>query len=1077
MAPHRDLFLDTREVSSPEIDTDVSRTSSTSTKGSIDVASHLACTADSSDDVGSALACASMALPVDVRASSPGEDGATPPEGALPTPPDALFPGPPEAPLATPLATPPEAPLATPPEARGAASSLGDRATTPEKEQAAPAEGDDATTPRWDDAAAPAWMHPDAVSPRQLTMSPTQAHTCAPALQAASPKLDTAPTFSQEDAAHSAASDASAANDGGTTAEAEAHLDAVSAPYAARAREKSVHSILELLETERNYTDDLDMLVNVFFIQLRVLPYFAEHPHHLDTVVRNGHQLFELHRDLTARLDAAVTAHSLHGAARVDEAVADVADAFVMFAPRFALYRDYCARHREALAIVDALELRQTEWDTFRVRCMEAARKHQWRKRACEPVAPEAPAPTAVQHESMRQRLLFRDFFVKPIQRVCLYPLMLQTLRKHAPAAVHGRMTAAIEQMRQITHDVDEASKQRASALLTEMIASRIDFGGAVTPSFLASLGECRMAGNLDVLYHHPTVAPLTVPLPIKYYGCMLYDDFFLVVKVRKAHSYTCRFWFPLCDAALSSSDSRDAYLPNAFRLTVRGHYFEFIAATAKERGLWLDALNAARARGPRRTWAQHGASLPFPCNLVAAPTHAAPDTAPGTNESRPALPPADAGPEDPLAVLVRSRSGPDAARGRSSQSLQNPGEILLRHKSPPRRAALDRGMVFSDACISARSSFGSERVRPHTSVVPSSLSSTVGAIVNFGRHPGSETLALRLPHADTGEADLGAAYGDERARVARPRPTVDTSFAAYTPHGALEALGPLSPMESLVDTAPSSPQRVRMQPFKFPMEHSSAPAVDTAAHDGPGSRFRRRLRGAYSRRSSMQQELFDASQAHELAAALEALPTASNAPTSPTSSAAPVNEMGQFLRANGSTTALDADDAQRPRSNSVLGNAKTWLRTPSRRSSLSEDVPLDDAAGDRTATLKRSSSLNWSALRARNWSSTSLKSLSFRRSVDLSRRPSPFPSFADPGSPVLGPAHVPTNPVRATIPDWEDDASVRSAAISPSTSAVDSAPTSRPPSPRRRKFAQRFLQRNRLSPMATMPHSQTDMG
>ena len=73
-----------------------------------------------------------------------------------------------------------------------------------------------------------------------------------------------------------------------------------------RSHVKRLHALLELAETESNYVKDLDVLIHVLFKLLPTVPYLAEDPARLRTVIRNGPQLLELHRDLDARLQRIV---------------------------------------------------------------------------------------------------------------------------------------------------------------------------------------------------------------------------------------------------------------------------------------------------------------------------------------------------------------------------------------------------------------------------------------------------------------------------------------------------------------------------------------------------------------------------------------------------------------------------------------------------------------------------------------------------------------------------------------------------------------------------------------------------
>ena len=512
---------------------------------------------------------------------------------------------------------------------------------------------------------------------------------------------------------------------------------------------KRLHSLLEFADTEQNYVSDLDILIRVYFRQLRTVPYFAEMPSRYATVARNAPELLSLHTELSHRLTLVIERYELRGEAgepaeaeveralRLDvpQAVVAMAQAFIDLASHFEVYYEFCAKHKEALALISAAETR-SEWEAFQAAAAGMARRSRQTSEART-----SSVDTSV--TSTRQRLLFRDFFIKPIQRVCLYPILLQNLLKYAPPAGVPVMNEAILCMRRVLVEVDDASAKRASAQLTETIVSRVEPSLDLPSSLLPSLGECKMAGNLDVLYHHVTKAPLTIPLAFKYYGCFLYKDFFIMVKVRKNHMYSPRFWFPLAEVTIARGDDGRVCLPQSFRLSVRGHHFEMVASTEKERVIWLHALDTVMAAGPARTRRLNGMELPFPCNLTA-------DTTPSAAQAK-----EQAERVDPLALYLNalSFSEADAARAGMPTTVGSPTEVLLRHKTPLRRAAKDRGMVFSDACISARSSLDGDWARSHGTVV-GSVTSRVG----LHRLSGSETFSLKLSTGDVTPAETGPA-------------------------------------------------------------------------------------------------------------------------------------------------------------------------------------------------------------------------------------------------------------------------------------------------------------------------------
>ena len=159
-------------------------------------------------------------------------------------------------------------------------------------------------------------------------------------------------------------------------------------------------------------------------------------------------------------------------------------------------------------------------------------------------------------------RLKFLDYLIKPIQRICKYPMLLDQL-KPKPVAFHtSRTTELVEQanvaMRTVVTRVDRASEKQAHRLRSILIASRlvascptspISLDGSaerpsqLSPEFLQSLGACLVAGALDVVYHSSNGGVRT-----KYLAAFLYVGGYLVLaKVPKGGKvYEAKHWFPL---------------------------------------------------------------------------------------------------------------------------------------------------------------------------------------------------------------------------------------------------------------------------------------------------------------------------------------------------------------------------------------------------------------------------------------------------------------------------------------------------------------------------------------------------
>lgn len=783
-------------------------------------------------------------------------------------------------------------------------------------------------------------------------------------------------------------------------------------------RIRRMHSMLELADTERSYVGDLEMLVHVFFAQLPTVPFFAEDPRRMDTVVRNSAAILPVHKQFSQRLDAMVAAA---GIARTDvpelqraespgasNAVAELAWILSEFAPQLEVYSDFCSRHKEALELIGAVEQRGTEWEAYQQRCGDLA------------------STNASTDRTKAKRLLFRDFLIKPVQRLCLYPVVLDMLLRNAVDVEGTQLPESIDKMRHAVEIVDDASRKRHVVLHTEAIASRIELPPTFAPDFLASLGNCIMAGNLDVIYHHATQAPLAMPLPIKYYGCFLYEGFVLIVKVRKPHTYVCRHWLPLAESTISRTDAHEQWIQNGFRLSVRGHHFELIASNPKEFRLWYSAICAAHAR------AKATGSRVYPCSVV--------QLTDDSNETH-------GGAQDPLNVFMSSQLS-DATRGRAS--LSAPAEILLRHKSPPRRAAMDRGMLFSDACMSARALPTNEGVWPKSAVVAQSPG---GAMKHIRRLSGTETLSLRVPRSmsftSLNDLDLVSPGQDT--------PVPDSPQTLSSPY-----LGPTQP-PPLPPSLPSSLPNSRPTTPPGSVARNSSDERARKEPTGAGARLRRKVRDAYLR---SRVPSLDAS---DLEGAIEGLRIKRNSRTSFDSTEAEQLCAAELHRRK-SAESLDSIDqtlARKllPRSISTLGSSRNLMQmsaTDSESDGLStsppsvKDVPFSSSPPSRgqlqsptqlAERIKRSDSLNWIG-RSRD----SIRKL-YGRSDDTAATGEASTTANENGVAIPGgntsAVNVSARNSTASLPDTDESSNAVRRSLSP-----------------QRRLARRFFQQNRMSPM-----------
>ena len=184
--------------------------------------------------------------------------------------------------------------------------------------------------------------------------------------------------------------------------------------------------------------------------------------------------------------------------------------------------------------------------------------------------------PSEPRRDKSVRRIAFADYLIKPIQRICKYPLLLDQLLPskalRLPTSPEGRsdvhvvVESAAQAMRHVATLVDEARHRQDIATRSSRIFSRISLGLAstsalpsplvqiITQDFLSSLGTCVFSGSLDVMHYHPT-RPLdqTSNIKAKYLGAFLYSGGYLIlVKACKGKKYVPRHWFSLIEFEVS---------------------------------------------------------------------------------------------------------------------------------------------------------------------------------------------------------------------------------------------------------------------------------------------------------------------------------------------------------------------------------------------------------------------------------------------------------------------------------------------------------------------------------------------
>ncbi|KAG6831396.1 hypothetical protein H0H92_010998 [Tricholoma furcatifolium] len=322
-------------------------------------------------------------------------------------------------------------------------------------------------------------------------------------------------------------------------------------------------------------------------------------------------------------------------------------------APRFASYQSFCTGHTEAVDLVRRIVAqRPAEWDAFEQRCStlveelelrtaEESAHHVFEEQKSRPVKDRSRAASmsslegavrtlrsitppaegsSPRKEKSTPRLTFIDYMIKPVQRICKYPLILDQLRSgksiRARQTSEGEVDAVVERakeaMKHVAGAVDEARRRQDVAMQSALIASRISLPNPATMSsldpmfmalsqpFISSLGTCLLAGSLDVVDHSAKRAGTS--LSVKYLGAFLYlGGYLILVKVTKGKVYEPKHWLSLVEFDIDDVDDADAMLPYTICISYKDHRFDLAAACQREKDAWLQAIHESRNHTP--TW------------------------------------------------------------------------------------------------------------------------------------------------------------------------------------------------------------------------------------------------------------------------------------------------------------------------------------------------------------------------------------------------------------------------------------------------------------------------------------------
>ena len=159
--------------------------------------------------------------------------------------------------------------------------------------------------------------------------------------------------------------------------------------------------INEFLDTEKAYIEDLGVLTNVFLFPIRATSLLPAED--ISTIFSNVEDLEPIHKEFLQKLQDQFDTRKTDGTRAEDVSIGDILQRFFHY---FKLYSVYAANQDASLACFNECKLKKKEFSKFIDVAQESAK--------CN-------------------GLFLNSFLIKPIQRLCKYPLLLRELLKYTP--------------------------------------------------------------------------------------------------------------------------------------------------------------------------------------------------------------------------------------------------------------------------------------------------------------------------------------------------------------------------------------------------------------------------------------------------------------------------------------------------------------------------------------------------------------------------------------------------------------------------------------------------------------------
>lgn len=339
----------------------------------------------------------------------------------------------------------------------------------------------------------------------------------------------------------------------------------------------------ELISTEEGYIGDVRFLMNVYVTILVSLPTLPSGLR--SSINRNLADIVELHEELLGELHRAVpdaeytqldlpprSKHHLNNHRRIrsldavpedNESIkwldtvpgmvaepniaADVAKVFTKKMNRFFVYEEYGAKYEMMMKDIASAHRTMPQWELY--------------QRGLEILA-SSLGPSNKHEVKSKKSLTIGDLLVKPIQRVCKYPLLFSELLKYTPVAdspyAHMEIESALVRLREATSQINRATDDtRVKAVLeqTWLLQDRLVFPDSKLDA--ASKNRIRSFGHIELCGVLHTCWQTREGVHGQYMVTLLYKDWLCIASASRVDQiYTLQACIPLSHIKIEAVDN-----------------------------------------------------------------------------------------------------------------------------------------------------------------------------------------------------------------------------------------------------------------------------------------------------------------------------------------------------------------------------------------------------------------------------------------------------------------------------------------------------------------------------------------